>query len=75
VAPGFIRTRLVQESIDRADDRGAAEQAMVAGVALRRIGGPAEVARVVRFLASEEASYVTGASLLVDGGLTARHAG
>jgi NAD(P)-dependent dehydrogenase (short-subunit alcohol dehydrogenase family) len=75
VAPGFIRTRLVQESIDRADDRGAAEQAMVAGVALRRIGDPAEVARVVRFLASEEASYVTGASLLVDGGLTARHAG
>lgn len=75
VAPGFIRTRLVQESIDRADDRGAAEQAMVAGVALRRIGDPAEVARVVRFLASEEASYVTGASLLVDGGLTARRAG
>lgn len=75
VAPGFVRTRLVQDSIDRADDRAAAEGAMVAGVALRRIGEPAEIARVVRFLASDEASYVTGASLLVDGGLTARRAG
>jgi NAD(P)-dependent dehydrogenase (short-subunit alcohol dehydrogenase family) len=75
VAPGFIRTRLVQESIERADHHAAAERAMVAGVALGRIGDPREVAEVVRFLASEAASYVTGASLLVDGGLTARRAG
>jgi NAD(P)-dependent dehydrogenase (short-subunit alcohol dehydrogenase family) len=75
VAPGFIRTRLVQESIDRADDTRAAEENMVAGVALNRIGLPEEVAQTVRFLASDEASYITGASLLVDGGLTARRAG
>lgn len=75
VAPGFVRTRLVQESIDRNDDRAAAERDMTAGVALRRIGEPAEVARVIRFLVSDDASYVTGASLLVDGGLTARRAG
>jgi NAD(P)-dependent dehydrogenase (short-subunit alcohol dehydrogenase family) len=75
VAPGFVRTRLVQESIDRAEDAAAAERAMVAGVALGRIGSPAEIASVVRFLASDEAAYVTGASLLVDGGLTARRAG
>jgi NAD(P)-dependent dehydrogenase (short-subunit alcohol dehydrogenase family) len=75
VAPGFVRTRLVQESIDRADDRRAAEAKMVGGVALGRIGDPREIASVVRFLASDEASYVTGASLLVDGGLTARRAG
>jgi NAD(P)-dependent dehydrogenase (short-subunit alcohol dehydrogenase family) len=75
VAPGFIRTRLVQESIDRSEDRDAAERKMVAGVALGRIGAPEEVARTVRFLASDEASYITGASLLVDGGLTARRAG
>jgi NAD(P)-dependent dehydrogenase (short-subunit alcohol dehydrogenase family) len=75
VAPGFIRTRLVQESIDRSADVQAAERAMIAGVALGRIGDPHEVAQVVRFLASREASYVTGASLVVDGGLTARRAG
>jgi NAD(P)-dependent dehydrogenase (short-subunit alcohol dehydrogenase family) len=75
VAPGFIRTRLVQESIDRSPDRAAAEAGMVRGVALGRIGDPHEIASVVRFLASDEASYVTGASLLVDGGLTARRAG
>ena len=75
IAPGFIRTRLVQESIDRNEDRATAEQAMTRGVALGRIGTPEEVAQVVRFLVSDEASYVTGASLLVDGGLTARRAG
>jgi NAD(P)-dependent dehydrogenase (short-subunit alcohol dehydrogenase family) len=75
VAPGFIETRLVREAIDLAGDRAAAEHDMVAAVALGRIGDPMEVARAVRFLASAEASYVTGTSLLVDGGLTARRAG
>jgi NAD(P)-dependent dehydrogenase (short-subunit alcohol dehydrogenase family) len=75
VAPGFIDTRLVRDSIELNDDQEAAERRMVAGVALGRIGQPLEVAHVVRFLASDEASYVTGASLLVDGGLTARRAG
>lgn len=75
VAPGFIRTRLVQESIDRFDDRDAAEAAMTRGVALGRIGEPNEIAEVIHFLVSDAASYVTGASILVDGGLTARRAG
>jgi NAD(P)-dependent dehydrogenase (short-subunit alcohol dehydrogenase family) len=75
VAPGFVRTRLVEESINRSDDPAEAEQSMIAGVALGRIGAPAEVAAAVRFLASEEAAYVTGTSLVVDGGLTARRAG
>jgi NAD(P)-dependent dehydrogenase (short-subunit alcohol dehydrogenase family) len=75
VAPGFIRTRLVQDSIDRNPDRAAAERNMVAGVALRRIGEAAEVAKVIRFLASADASYITGTTIHIDGGLTARRAG
>jgi len=75
VAPGFVRTRLVQESMERDGDPAAAERAMVAGVALGRIAEPAEIARVIGFLASPAAAYVTGATLAVDGGLTARRVG
>ena len=75
VCPGFTRTRLVEESIRLADDPEAAERAMVAGVALGRIADPSEIASVIAFLASSDAGYVTGATLFVDGGLTARRAG
>jgi NAD(P)-dependent dehydrogenase (short-subunit alcohol dehydrogenase family) len=75
VCPGFTDTRLVRESMNRAADPAAAERAMVAGVALGRIASPAEIAATISFLASPDASYVTGATLYVDGGLTARRAG
>jgi NAD(P)-dependent dehydrogenase (short-subunit alcohol dehydrogenase family) len=75
VCPGFTRTRLVQQSIDLAPDRAEAERRMVAGVALGRMAEPSEIADVIAFLGSEQAAYVTGASLMVDGGLTARRAG
>jgi NAD(P)-dependent dehydrogenase (short-subunit alcohol dehydrogenase family) len=75
VAPGYIRTRLVQDSIDRNPDPEAAERSMVAGIALRRIGKPVEIANVIRFLASEEASYISGTTIHIDGGVTARRAG
>ena len=75
VCPGFTRTRLTQDSIDRNADPAEAAAAMIRGVALGRIGEPHELAAVIAFLASDDASYVSGASLLVDGGLTARRAG
>jgi NAD(P)-dependent dehydrogenase (short-subunit alcohol dehydrogenase family) len=75
VCPGFTRTRLVEEALDLAEDRAAAERRMVEGVALGRIAEPDEIADVISFLASPRAAYVTGTSLVVDGGLTARRAG
>jgi NAD(P)-dependent dehydrogenase (short-subunit alcohol dehydrogenase family) len=75
VAPGYVRTRLVQDSIDRNPDPVAAERSMVAGIALRRIGEPVEIANVIRFLVSDEASYITGTTIHIDGGVTARRAG
>jgi NAD(P)-dependent dehydrogenase (short-subunit alcohol dehydrogenase family) len=72
VCPGFVRTRMVMDGITSAADPAEAEREMLALHPLGRIGDPVEIANVVAFLASDEASFVTGAAILVDGGLSAR---
>ncbi len=69
VSPGPVETPIIgrtagltPEAIPRLREQ------MVANTPMRRMGEPAEVARAARFLASEEASFVTGVDLLVDGG-------
>lgn len=64
IGPGAIDTPMVAASQIPEE----AMKAMLAGVPLKRIGKPEEVSAAVVFLASEEASYVTGATLYVDGG-------
>ena len=66
VCPGIIRTRLAQPLID--DPVGGPEY--LKRVPLRRFGEPVEIANAVLFLASDEASYITGEHLVVDGGAT-----
>jgi 3-oxoacyl-[acyl-carrier protein] reductase len=63
VAPGYVTTQLTDVLPD------AAKDAMLAATPLGRLGDPEDVARAVRFLCSEEASFITGEVLLVDGGL------
>jgi 3-oxoacyl-[acyl-carrier protein] reductase len=63
VAPGYVKTRLT----DAIPDEGRA--LMLTNTPLGRLGDPEDVAGAVRFLCSDEASFITGEVLLVDGGL------
>jgi 3-oxoacyl-[acyl-carrier protein] reductase len=74
VCPGWTRTERVDELLRDRAERGSSsldEEAnrIAAQIPLGRMGTPEEFARVVTFLASPAASYVTGVSLLVDGGM------
>ncbi|MFN0153481.1 MAG: 3-oxoacyl-[acyl-carrier-protein] reductase [Gaiella sp.] len=63
VAPGYVKTQLTDVLPEEA------QQAMLQNTPLARLGEPADIAGAVRFLCSDEAAFVTGAVLLVDGGL------
>ena len=64
IAPGMIETDMSQVV------RGIAGDQIKNAIPMKRIGKPEEIARVVAFLASEDASYLTGQVLRVDGGLS-----
>jgi NAD(P)-dependent dehydrogenase (short-subunit alcohol dehydrogenase family) len=68
VAPGPIETGMLNR-FTGSDERKAAVAAMVP---LKRVGRPEEIAQTIMFLASDKASFITGASYLVDGGKTAQ---
>ena len=61
VAPGFIETEMTKDI----------PEAVIEAIPARRVGAPDDVAAAVRFLASDDAAYVTGTTLYVDGGMSA----
>jgi 3-oxoacyl-[acyl-carrier protein] reductase len=63
ICPGFVETEALKQLLP--EERAAAQ----ARIPMRRFGRPEEVAAAVRFLASEESSYITGSVLKVDGGI------
>ena len=71
VCPGDMETTMLTAYLDAHPDPAAARQAMESAYPLERIAQPSEVAEVIAFLLSEEASYVNGSTVVVDGGLSA----
>lgn len=65
IAPGYVATPLLQTL------PAAVTDSMVAKMPMGRLAQPAEIANVIAFIASDEASFVTGAVISVDGGYTA----
>jgi len=63
IAPGFIQTAMTDELSD------AAKEALYANIPLKRLGTPEDIANAAAFLASDNASYITGQVLVVDGGM------
>ncbi|MEH1903914.1 MAG: SDR family oxidoreductase [Nostoc sp.] len=71
VNPGIINTDLIDRMIEKRDDAETASQQLTTMVPMGRMGKPEEIASTVVFLCSEAASYITGQSLVVDGGYIA----
>jgi NAD(P)-dependent dehydrogenase (short-subunit alcohol dehydrogenase family) len=72
-APGNTDTPMVTEYYSSApeDQRAIVEQQLIGTHLIPRLGEPAEVAKLIVFLASEDASFMTGANVVIDGGTTA----
>jgi glucose 1-dehydrogenase len=66
IAPGAIRTPINDRLLEDKDEANA----LLANIPLKRLGTPEDVAGAAAFLASQDASYITGTTLFVDGGLT-----
>lgn len=72
IAPGWVLTPLIQSIFDSYDDPAAQQKAVEERQVMRRIGRPEDIGYAAAFLASDEADFITGTQLFVDGGLTAQ---
>jgi NAD(P)-dependent dehydrogenase (short-subunit alcohol dehydrogenase family) len=71
LSPGLIDTLIWQQIQEVAADKQAVSQHWMDNIPMGRVGTPREMGLVALYLASDEASYITGANLLADGGMTA----
>lgn len=71
VCPGTVDSPWVGRLLDQAEDPDAARAGLVARQPMGRLGNPAEIAAAALYLASDDASFITGSDLVIDGGLLA----
>ena len=72
IAPGWVLTPLIQSIFDSYPDPAAQRKTTEEHQVMKRIGRPEDIGRAAAFLASDEAAFITGTQLFVDGGLTAQ---
>jgi 3(or 17)beta-hydroxysteroid dehydrogenase len=72
IHPGYIRTDMVQRSLERTGDYDERLRAVEAATPMGRLGEGEDIGYGVVYLASDEARYMTGAELVIDGGYTAQ---
>jgi len=73
ICPGFVDTPLASETVLDNEILKDFRDHIIEAILLGRIGRPEEIANAVLFLASDEASFITGHALMVDGGFTVGH--
>lgn len=71
VCPGTVDSPWVGRLLDETEDPAATRAALIARQPMGRLGQPEEIARAALYLASDEAAFITGTALIIDGGLTA----
>lgn len=72
ICPGATQTRMLDSEIAHYDDKEFITKSIIQNIPVGRIAKPKEIAQAVLYLASEASSYMTGATLSVDGGTTAK---
>jgi len=72
IAPGWVLTPLIQSIFDSYDDPAEQQRQVEQRQVMKRIGKPEDIGYAAAFLASDDASFITGTQLFVDGGLTAQ---
>jgi len=72
IAPGWVLTPLIQSIFDGSPDPDAQRKSVEQRQVMKRIGVPEDIGKAAAFLASDEADFITGTQLYVDGGLTAQ---
>lgn len=72
IAPGWVLTPLIQSIFDSYPDPAGQQRAVEQRQVMKRIGRPEDIGKAAVFLASDDADFITGTQLFVDGGLTAQ---